>query len=1062
MPETAPQPVDDPERLPPRFAPVPIAKLPEIEREIIEFWNRDNTFEDSVASRPSDGEYVFYDGPPFANGLPHYGHLLTGFVKDVIPRFQTMAGHRVERRFGWDTHGLPAELAAEEEVGISGRKAIIGFGVEKFNSACRDSVLKYTREWEEYVERQARWVDFENSYKTLDPDYMESCLWAFRQLYDRGLVYQDYRVVPYSWAVQSPLSNFETRLDDSYRIRTDPAITVTLPLRDRKDGTPPTHLLVWTTTPWTLPSNLAVAVGPDIEYVVLEKDGQRYVLSANATEKYRDQLAGATQTGSVTGREIAGAVYQPPFDYFADVENAFRVLEADFVDDEDGTGLVHMAPGFGEDDLAVCRAAGIRVVVPVDEAGRFTDPVSDYRGMGVFEANEPIIRHLKSDGRLFRHDTIDHNYPHCWRTDEPLIYRAVESWYLEVSSFREQMASHNRRINWIPHHVRDGLFGKWLENAADWNISRSRFWGTPIPVWISDNPEYPRIDVYGSIAELERDFGVSVTDLHRPFVDQLTRPNPDDPTGQSTMRRVEDVLDCWFESGAMPFASVHYPFENKDWFESHFPADFIVEYVAQTRGWFYTLVVLGVMLFDSPPFNNAICHGVVLDENHQKLSKRLRNYPDPLEFFDEYGADTMRWFLISSAVLSGGNLVIPREARSIARVQRDAIAPLLNAYAFFALYANLESFDVGLIDNPDDGLDRYILTKTGELAAKVEDALARYDIPQSCRDVAVFMDILTNWYIRRSRNRFWESGNSNAKREAFNTLYTVLVRSCEILAPLLPIVTERLYRNLTGKRSVHLADFPAAASFPADHDLARKMDLVRDACSAGLGIRERFRLRVRLPLKHAVVVHPLANTLGPHAATIAEELNVRNITLSDDLASAGSRQIRVNPRIGRRLGHKMKTVLAAARNNEYELTDVGEAVIAGERLSPEDFELRLVCEDGSEAASFGDGGAIILDVSIDDDQEKEGLARDLVRIIQNARKDAGFQVSDRIVLGLDGGNSVLEAAERHKALIASQTLAIDLAFEVRTGVVSRHDLQGESVTLSLKRVEAEVGAPNPV
>ena len=1036
--------------------PAPLS-LPEIEREIVEFWKADGTFEASVEQRPEDSEYVFYDGPPFANGLPHYGHLLTGFVKDVIPRFQTMAGRRVERRFGWDTHGLPAELAAEEMVGISGRKEIIKFGVAKFNDACRESVLKFTGEWEEYVTRQARWVDFEDSYKTLDRDYMESCLWAFKQLHDRGFVYKGYRVVPYSWAVQSPLSNFETRLDDSYRSRTDPAVTVALPLREPLAGHADAHLLIWTTTPWTLPSNLAVAVGADIDYAIMKADGKCYVLSVNARAKYDRQFADAELVGTISGSELAGALYEPLFPYFRDQPNAFRVLAADFVDDADGTGLVHMAPGFGEDDLEACRAAGIEVVVPVDEAGRFTEPVSDYAGMQVFEANAPIIARLKDEGLLVRHDTIDHNYPHCWRTDEPLIYRAVESWYLEVSAFREQMAAHNRKVNWIPGHVRDGLFGNWLENAADWNISRSRFWGTPIPVWMSDDPDHPRIDVYGSIAELERDFGVEVRDLHRPFIDQLTRPNPDDPTGRSTMRRVEDVFDCWFESGAMPFASIHYPFENKEWFEDHFPADFIVEYVAQTRGWFYTLVVLGVMLFDSPPFMNAICHGVVLDENRQKLSKRLRNYPDPLEFFDEYGADTMRWFLVSSTVLSGGDIVIPRLAKTIAQTRREAISPLLNAYSFFTLYANLEDFAPQLVNTADHPLDRYILVKLGELADRAGDSLSRYDIPGACRVTAQFMEVLTNWYIRRSRDRFWEESYSKSKHDAFNTLYTVLVRCCEIAAPLLPILTEKLYRGLVDTRSVHLAEWPRPEAFPDDHALAREMDLVREACSAGLNVRERFRLRVRLPLKRAVIAHPDADTLRPHAATIADELNVRELEFSTDLSSFGSLQLKVDPRIGKRLGHKMKDVLAAARANDYELLEDGGAVVSGETLSAQEFELQVICGNDGEAASFGRTGAIIVDISVDREQEQEGTARDLVRLIQNVRKDAGLEVSDRIALGIDGSAETLEAARKHADLIASQTLAVDLEFAAGDGA-SSHDLRGETVTLSVRRADSGAAA----
>ncbi len=1033
-----------------KFPPLPApVLLPEIDREITEFWTRDKTFEASVEQRPADNEFVFYDGPPFANGLPHYGHLLTGYVKDIIPRFQTMAGKRVERRFGWDTHGLPAELSAEEEIGVSGRKAIIELGVDKFNEACRQSVLRYTADWEEYVTRQARWVDFENSYKTLDLNYMESCLWAFKQLYDRGLVYKDYRVVPYSWAMESPLSNFETRLDNSYRLRTDPAVTVAFPLNEADEDGTPVSLLIWTTTPWTLPSNLAVAVGVGIDYAVIDLGGKRVVLADSARERYTKQLGGAELVRMVKGAELLGKTYTPPFPYFAGTENAFRVLEGDFVGEEDGTGLVHMAPGFGEDDLKVCRANGIGVVVPVDEAGRFMEPVSDYVGMQVFEANPPIIQRLKDEGLMFRQDTIDHSYPHCWRTDQPLIYKAVDSWYLEVSKFRSAMSENNRQINWIPGHVRDGLFGKWLEDAADWNISRTRFWGTPLPVWVSDDPTYPRIDVYGSLDELEADFGVRPNNLHRPYIDALTRPNPDDPTGKSSMRRIEEVFDCWFESGAMPFAQIHYPFENKEWFETHFPADFIVEYVAQTRGWFYTLMVLGTMLFDQPPFLNAMCHGVVLDENRQKLSKRLRNYPDPLEFFDAYGSDTMRWFLVSSAVLSGGDLVIPKEARELAQVQREAISPLLNSFAFFSLYANLEDFEPTLVTGAEHELDRYILTKLADASDGVSKALTEYDIPGAARRLGGFMEVLTNWYIRRSRDRFWEEDDTSSKRAAFDTLYTVLVRACQIGAPLLPIVTEKLYRNLTGERSVHLTDWPAGEAFDRDADLAHRMDLVRGACSAGLAVRDRQRLRVRLPLKKVVVVHPSAPSLECHAAMISSELNIRTIEFSDDLEAFGSVELRVDPKIGRRLGKKMKDVMSAAKAGDYEMLDDGGVRVAGEGLAENEFELRMICDDGGDAEPFGGTGAIVVDTSVDADQEQEGTARDLIRAVQNARKDAGFHVADRIVLGIEASPKVLESAEKFADLIASQTLATTFTLSLGDGEVSEHDLRGEQVRLSM-------------
>ncbi len=565
--------------------------FPDIEAATLARWASERAFEASVQSRTAgdggDNEFVFYDGPPFANGLPHYGHLLTGFVKDAVPRYRTMRGQKVERRFGWDCHGLPAEVEAEKQLGISGHPEVTAFGIEKFNDYCRTSVLRYTSEWERYVTRQARWVDFENDYKTLDLPYMESVMWAFKTLHDKGLIYEGFRVLAYCWRCETPLSNTETRMDDVYRDRQDPALTVRFALETGES------LLAWTTTPWTLPSNLALAVNPEVDYAILESNGERSILAEARLGAYERELEGAVRVGTVRGADLVGRSYRPLFGYFADTPNAFRVLAGDFVTTEDGTGVVHMAPGFGEDDQLACQAAGIDAVCPMDSHGCYTADVTDWAGQHVFEANPSVIKHLKAAGAVVRHDTYSHSYPHCWRCAEPLVYRAISSWFVEVTAIKDRMVELNRQITWVPEHLKEGSFGKWIANARDWSISRNRFWGSPIPVWKSDDPAYPRLDVYGSIADLQRDFGTDITDLHRPAVDDLVRPNPDDPTGKSMMRRVPEVLDCWFESGSMPFAQVHYPFENTEWFEQHYPGDFIVEYIGQTRGWFYTLARSG-------------------------------------------------------------------------------------------------------------------------------------------------------------------------------------------------------------------------------------------------------------------------------------------------------------------------------------------------------------------------------------------------------------------------------------------------------------------------------------
>ena len=1001
----------------PKVDPQP--NFPSVENETLDFWAADGTFQASIDQRDAGtngvNEYVFYDGPPFANGLPHYGHLLTGFVKDAVPRYQTMQGKRVERRFGWDCHGLPAEAEAERQLEISGRQAITDFGIEKFNEYCKESVLRYTSDWERYVTRQARWVDFANDYKTLDVSYMESVMWAFKTLWDKGLIYEGFRVLPYSWALETPLSNTETRMDDAYKQVQDPALTVAFVLETGES------LLAWTTTPWTLPSNLALAVAPDVSYVRVRHNGTVYILAEARLAAYEKELEGAEVIDTTLGAARVGRTYTPMFSYFADQPDAFRVIAGDFVTTEDGTGVVHLAPGFGEDDQRVCSENGIGLVVPVDSRGLFTSEVPDFEGMLVFDANPLIIRELKSRGIVLRHETYDHAYPHCWRTGKPLIYKAVSSWFVNVTAVKERMVALNEEITWVPDHLKHGSFGKWLENARDWTISRNRFWGSPIPVWRSDDPAYPRIDVYGSLADLERDFGVVVTELHRPVVDDLVRPNPDDPTGKSMMRRVPEVLDCWFESGSMPFAQVHYPFENQEWFDQHYPGDFIVEYIGQTRGWFYTLHVLATALFDRPAFSTCVSHGIVLGDDGAKMSKSLRNYPDPMKVFDTYGADAMRWYLLSSSILRGSDFAVTEEG--IRDTVRQVMLPLWNSWYFLSLYANAESMTGEVRYDSTNVLDRYVFSKLKRLIEDTTVSMDQYDIFNACQQVRTFLDVLTNWYIRRSRDRFWKGD-----KDAIDTLHTVLQVLTRIAAPLLPLTTEKIYKELTGERSVHLEDWPDASIVPSDDELEKVMDQVRDVCSTTLSLRKVHSRRVRLPLGELTVASPLANALQSFVSIITDEVNVHKVTLTTELGQVAKHELQLIPaELGPRLGANTQKVIVAVKKGDWSIN--GDVVIAGGvALEPHEFQVKLVAASGDTetiaSAALADGqGIVLLNIELTDALLAEGAARDIVRMVQQSRREAGLAVSDRIVLTLGLPELLHSQVSQFEAYIASETLA---------------------------------------
>ena len=1090
---------------------VPSPRFPEIERDVLAFWERDDTFRASIEQRDGADEWVFYDGPPFANGLPHYGHLLTGYAKDLFPRFQTMRGKKVDRVFGWDTHGLPAELEAMKQLGITEKSEIEDMGIAAFNAKAKDSVLEYTQQWEDYVTRQARWVDFERGYKTLDTGYMESVLWAFKTLWDKGLAYEGHRVLPYCWRDETPLSNHELRMDDDvYKMRQDPSVTVTFPLVGVKAetlGLTGVRALAWTTTPWTLPTNLALAVGPDIEYVVVpggpagaadvkagdDSEGaaaHRYLLASDLLANYAKDLgyegaAAAVEAVERTlrGEELRDVHYDRLFDYYADAETwgtgtAWRILVDDYVTTTDGTGIVHQAPAYGEDDQRVTSAAGIPLIMSLDDGGRFLPQVTDVAGELWMDANRPLIRLLKGEGRLLREASYEHSYPHCWRCRNPLIYKAVSSWFVRVTDIKDDLISANEQITWAPENVKHGQFGKWLEGARDWSISRNRFWGSPIPVWKSDDPEYPRVDAYGSLEELEHDFGrlprneAGEVDLHRPYIDDLTRPNPDDPTGRSTMRRIEDVFDVWFDSGSMPYAQVHYPFENREWFDTHAPADFIVEYIGQTRGWFYVMHVLSVALFERPAFSGVACHGIVLGSDGQKMSKSLRNYPDVSEVFDRDGSDAMRWFLMASSVLRGGNLVVTEEG--IRAGVREFLLPLWNAWYFFATYANAAGGDGGAgyearwRTDSTDVLDRYILALLGDLVRDVASDLEALDSTTAAARLRDFAEALTNWYIRRSRDRFWVGvdAEDEASTEAFDTLYTVLETLTRVAAPLIPLVSERIWQGLTGGRSVHLEDWPDPAAFPASPEIRLAMDAVREVSSVANALRKKESKRVRLPLPRLTVALAEADALGQFEDILRDELNVKAVELvplTEGLAEdyGISQRLAVNARAaGPRLGKQVQHVIAGAKAGVWSVED-GVVVVDGVALVEGEYELTLEAggvAEGTAIALLAGDGFVLLDTTTTPELEAEGLARDVIRAVQDTRKAAGFDVSDRIRLQLlfDDDDDARAVASAFDAVqVAAETLALDFAFVAPGGQA----LLGEgSVLAAAETVDAEYTA----
>jgi isoleucyl-tRNA synthetase len=1014
------------------------AQLAAEEKQVLSIWEKIDAFRRSVEQRPTEKSFIFYDGPPFATGLPHYGHLVASTLKDIVPRYWTMRGYRVERRFGWDTHGLPIEMEIEKQLDLKGPGSIKEMGVDKFNEACRGSVLKYVDEWRRTVTRVGRWVDFDNDYKTMDKPFMESVWWVFSELWKKGLVYKGVRVMPYSWRLSTALSNFEAGLD--YRDVDDPALTVRLKI----DGADE-HLLVWTTTPWTLPSNLGVAVGPDLEYVKAKhEDGHTYWLAKDLVKSVLGDKAEILET--VKGSALVGKRYQPLFPFFADrkQQNAFQVIPSGHVTTTDGTGLVHMAPAFGEDDFEACKKAGIDVIDPVDEEGRFTRLVPPYAGMNVKEADKQIIHDLKQLHVVFKHAQIKHSYPYCYRSGTPLIYKTTPSWYVKVDGLRERMVKNNAEIHWVPGFVGEKRFENWLKEARDWSISRSRFWGTPIPLWQSEDGD---LHCVSSVRELEELTGTKIDDIHPHKIDHLTFTK-----NGKTYKRIGDVFDCWFESGSMPYAQTHYPFENKSVFESAFPAQFIAEGLDQTRGWFYTLLVLSTALFDKPAFKNVIVNGLVLAEDGQKMSKRLKNYPDPSEVIEKYGADALRAYLINSPVVRAEPLRFSEAG--VREVVRTVMLPLQNVWSFFVTYANIDGWTPkdldaapALKDRPE--IDRWILSVLQSLVRDVNAQMEGYYLYKVVPPMLAFIDDLTNWYVRRSRRRFWKAESDTDKKSAYATLYEVLTTFARVLAPVLPFMTESIYQNLVAEpgvakpkqESVHLTDYPLVDESRIDLHTEKEMAAVRQVVTLGRAVREKHKLKTRQPLQRVTIVShddAVRAAMKRHKELIEDELNVKDVVAIKDDAGLATLSFKANFKtLGKKMGPKMKAAaekIGAFTRAEWTVLENGGTVeVEGQPVAKEDVLVTRTARGDVVVESEGDL-TVALDTSLTDALVREGLARELQSRVQRMRKDAGFEVTDRIVLNLASTDAVLLSAVReNESKLAEEVLCAKLVVTEGTG-----------------------------
>ena len=1041
------------------FKPVdPKVDFPLQEEEVLKFWQEKDIFQKSISQREGAEDFVFYDGPPFATGLPHFGHFIPSTIKDIIPRYQTMKGKKVERRFGWDCHGLPIENLIEKELGINSKHEIEQMGIDKFNEACRASVLRYTSEWRKTITRMGRWVDFDNDYKTMNPEFMESIWWVAKSLWDKNLIYEGKYILPYCPRCSTVLSTHE--LAQGYKDVQDQTVTVRFKITKAPDAIDDkeitngnTYFLAWTTTPWTLPSNLGLCMGPEIDYVkILDKaSGDYYIFAQARLSAYYKNEDDYQIIYTRKGKDFVGAEYEPLFPYFAELSDAkvctekskqkcekgaFRMFNADYVSTEDGTGIVHIAPAFGEEDHKVFAGSGVPEVEPIDAECKFTKEVSDYEGRFVKDCDKDIMARLKNEGKLVKRDTIVHSYPHCWRCGSPLIYRGIGSWFVRVADHHDSLLKANSQISWQPSHIKEGRFGKWLAGSRDWAVSRNRYWGNPIPIWRCDNPECKDSVCVGSRQELKELSGIYPDDLHKQFVDKITFPCK---KCSGTMRRIPEVFDCWFESGSMPYAQQHYPFENKEYFEQHFPADFISEGLDQTRGWFYTLTILASHLFDKPAFKNCIVNGIVLASDGRKMSKSLRNFTDPVEAINKFGADAIRLFLMHSAVVKADEIRYSDDG--VREILKSILIPWWNSYSFFVTYANIDKvtptghyFDSKLPSNP---LDAWLLSITQKLISNVSQALDSYDLSAAIDPIVKFIDELNNWYIRRSRRRFWKSENDTDKTEAYESLYVALKTLSLVAAPFVPFITEEMYLNLKtseDKESVHLCDYPVPNADWINKELEFKMETVQKAVSMGHSLRNQFNLKNRQPLASVALVTRNSEekrVLAEMEECIREELNVKKVEFHDREDELVEYKAKANFKVlGKELGPLMKQaaqVIATLTSEQIQ------SILDGTKLSIEvsgnevelDSEKVLVERlEKDDLKVLNDGTLTVgLDSKVTDELKKEGYVRDLIRGIQNQRKENGYNVTDRIKIKLSGDSDLQNAFAMFEDFISNETLA---------------------------------------